>query len=119
MSQKKAKQQIDRTAKGWEDLRAKKSYADMTLEEFTEKVKPSLDAREDIEDLRHQLTQALMRRDAADKVSCAACLDVARAVAGDKTEGPDSPFYKALGYVPASERKSGLARKKSTVIRVA
>ena len=56
---------------------------------------------------------------AADKVSSAACVDVGRAVAGDKSEGPDSPFYKALGYVPISERKSGLARRKKNIIKAA
>ena len=41
------------------------------------------------------------RRRAFDKASCTACQDVVRAVLGDKSEGPDGPLYKALGYVPA------------------
>ena len=114
MSPKQAKSQIDRITKGWTDLRAKKSYAEMSLADFTTAVKPSLDERDEIENLLMQLKLARMRRNAADKASCKHCLDVARAVAGDKAEGPDSPFYKALGYVPASERKSGLARKKKS-----
>lgn len=28
--------------------------------------------------------------------------------------GPDSPLYKAMGYVPQSERASGLTRKATT-----
>ena len=53
------------------------------------------------------------------KVSLGACQDVGRAVAGDKSEGPNSPFYKALGYVPLSERKSGLGRKKKDFAKAA
>ena len=119
MSPKLAKGQINQTLKAWGDLRAKKSYAEMSLVNFTAAVQPSLDTREEIDNLRHQLKEALMRRNAADATSCAHCMDVVRAVAGDKSEGPDSPFYKALGYVPASERKSGLARKKQPTLKAA
>ena len=111
--------QIDTTSKAWKELRGKKSYAEMSVEEFNLTVKPSLDARDEITELRVQIKDAIARRKKADKVSNAACVDVGRAVAGDKSEGPDSPFYKALGYVPTSERKSGLGRKKAVTLKAA
>ena len=119
MSPKKHFDQITATAKAWKELRSKKSFADMTLAKYDETVKPSLEARDEITDLRVQLKDAIARRNTADKVSCAVCLDVGRAVAGDTSEGPDSPFYKALGYVPVSERKSGLGRKNKAVLKAA
>ncbi|MBA2593787.1 MAG: hypothetical protein M3495_08480 [Pseudomonadota bacterium] len=38
------------------------------------------------------------------------CAKAVNAVRGDVEYGEDSAFYKALGYVPKSERKSGLRR---------
>jgi hypothetical protein len=35
-------------------------------------------------------------------------------VRGTPGFGPDSPLYRALGYVRKSERKSGLTRKGAT-----
>ena len=119
MKQKTVFDQIKTTSKAWKELRGKKSFAEMSLEQFNLKVKPSLDARDEIADLRVQIKDAIARRNTADQVSNAACVDVGRAVAGDKSEGPDSPFYKALGYVPTSERKSGLGRKKTVTLKAA
>jgi hypothetical protein len=119
MTPKKTEEQIKQVSKAWKELRPSKSFADMTRAEFDATAKPSLDTRDEIADLRVQLKDAIKRRNAADKVSVATCQDVGRAVAGDKSEGPDSPFYKALGYVTTSERKSGLARKKKALERAA
>jgi len=44
-----------------------------------------------------------------------AILNVVYGVKGDVTKhGADGSLYKAMGYVPRSERASGLTRKKST-----
>ena len=119
MKPKKTEQRIKPVSKAWKELRPSKSFADMSRTEFDTTVKPSLDTREEITDLKVQLNDAIKRRNAADKGAVATCQDVGRAVAGDKSEGPDSPFYKALGYVTTSERKSGLTRRKKALERAA
>ena len=70
-------------------------------------MKPSLDCREKIASLRRQLEAAIKKRQECDATSTA---KVVNAVRGDIEYGEDSTFFKALGYVPKSERKSGLRR---------
>ena len=98
--------------KAWKDLRPTKSFAGMTLEQFTAKVKPSLDERDAIDTLNNQLLAASDRRDIADVESMALVLLVVNAVKGDVTEGEDGELYEALGYVRKSERKTGKTNKK-------
>ena len=74
MSPKKVLDQITGTSKAWKGLRSKKSFADLSLTQFETTVKPSLESREEIAALRVQLKEAITRRNAADQVSCTACL---------------------------------------------
>jgi len=98
----------------WETLAPDKTFGGMTLAQFQAAVQPSQAARERIEDLEDQLSQALTNRDRADEDSLAKAQLVVNGVVGDPTEGPDSALYKAFGYTPKSERKSGLTRKRNT-----
>ncbi|MDQ3580612.1 MAG: hypothetical protein M3495_02840 [Pseudomonadota bacterium] len=85
-------------------------FAEITLDEFKAKMQPSLDSREKIASLRLQLEAAIMKRQERDVASMDVCTKVVNAVRGNVEYGEDSAFYKALGYVPKSERKSGLRR---------
>ena len=107
---KKVLLKITRTLQAWETLRPKKSFAGMTLHQFKATVQPALDVRAPIAGLRDELKDKLKKRQEADGVAITACLNVANAVRGDVEEGEDSGFYKALGYIPKSERRSGLHR---------
>src|SRR2546426_8035251 len=102
---------IDRTIQAWESLRPKKSFAGMTLAQFKTRVQASLGVRDSIASLRSELQEQFKKRQDIDRTSTQACLNVANAVRGDVEEGEDSGFYKALGYIPKSERRSGLHRK--------
>ena len=103
-------QKINTTAGAWENLRAAKSFAGLTLAQFKAAVQPSLDARAEVLNLENQLAEARANRDAKDQASFDAITKVVNAVVGDTTEGEDSPFYEALGYIRKSQRKSGLKR---------
>ncbi|MBD0326902.1 MAG: hypothetical protein ICV68_10745 [Pyrinomonadaceae bacterium] len=94
--------------------RLTKAFGGMTLTQFRDAVKPSLDARALIEDLEAQMTQAINNRDTADEESQAKMQLVVNGVLADPTEGPDSALYEAFGYTPKRERKSGLTRKRTT-----
>ena len=97
--------------KAWKDLRPTKSFAGMTLAQFTTKVQPSLDARVLIDTLNNQLTAAMDERDTADVESMKQLLLVVNAVKGDPAEGEDGELYDAMGYVRKSERASGKTNK--------
>ena len=103
-------EKISTTTVAWENLRADKSFAGLTLAQFKAAVKPSLDARTEIRNLEDQLAEARASRDAKDQASYEAITKVVNAVVGDTTEGEDSPFYEALGSIRKSQRKSGLKR---------
>ena len=97
--------------KAWKDLRPAKSFAGMTLAQFTTKVQPSLDARVQIDTLDNQMTAAMDERDIADVETNKQLLLVVNAVKGDPAEGEDGELYDAMGYVRKSERKSGKTNK--------
>lgn len=102
---------ITRFEQAWEKLAANTSFGGMTLSEFTEAAKPSFDERENLQQLDAQRSAAMRRRDDADEASREKMDLVVNAVRGNPDFGPDSPLYRALGYTPKSERRSGLTRK--------
>lgn len=105
--------------KAWEDLRPAKSFAGMTLAQFTAAIQPSIDARGTIGKLEDQMTAAMVEQDTADVQSNKQVLLVVNAVKGDVTEGEDGELYAAMGYVRKSERASGLTKKTKAVATAA
>ena len=97
--------------KAWKELRAAKSFAGMTLAQFTAKIQPSLDARERIDELEEEMTAALVQRDKADVESNQQVLLVVNAVKGDPAEGEDGELYATMGYVRKSDRSTGKTNK--------
>jgi hypothetical protein len=98
--------------KAWKDIRPAKTFAGMSLTQFTTKVQPSLDARDAIDTLNNQLIAATDQRDTADIASMKQVLLVVNAVKGDPAEGEDGELYEAMGYVRKSERATGKTNKK-------
>jgi hypothetical protein len=105
---------ITRTQSAWETLRPQKTFAGMSLDQFREKLAPSLAARATIARLENELIAAQNQRDDADATSLEAIQLVVNAVKGDPDEGEDGELYEAMGYVRKSERRSGLSRKAKT-----
>jgi hypothetical protein len=103
---------MQRILNAWETLAPDKTFGGMTLAQFRAATQPSQTARDRIDDLEDQLTQAQADRDHADAESLAKAQLVVNGVIGDPTEGPDSALYAAMGYTRKSERKSGLSRKR-------
>lgn len=96
---------------GWEEHAPDATFGDMTLAQFKQKVKPSLDARAEAAELLRKLKGVRVNRKKADAVSDELAIDVVNAVKGDKSYGENSPLYGSLGYVLKDDRKSGLTRK--------
>ena len=105
-------EKIAAVLQAWGDLRKTKSFAGMTLAQFTAKVQPSLDARAAIDTLDNQLIAAADERDTADVESMKQVSFVVNAVKGDPAEGEDGELYEAMGYVRKSERATGKTNKK-------
>ena len=103
---------INRIVTAWEQLAPTKSFGAMTLTEFKAIAGESTAAREKIEALQDQLSQAINQRDTADETSLAKIQLVVNGVLADPTEGADGSLYEAMGYTRRSERKTGLTRKK-------
>ena len=97
---------LDDVLKAWEELAKDKTFGGMTLDDFTAKAKPSLDAREEIAKLEKQMTSLIDQRDDADVETNRLIQLVVKGVVGDPSFGEDSALYEAMGYV----RKSGLSR---------
>ena len=112
-SPKYAETFINEITKPWEELAPQAVFGDMTLAQFKTKVKASLDARAEIASLESQLTAARQDRSNADPVSVETCITVVNGVRSHPQFGENSPLYKAMGYVPKNERKSGLVRPQS------
>jgi hypothetical protein len=83
----------------------------MTLSDFTESVKPSFDARETLQSLEARWEATKRQMAQADNVSKEKMELVVNGVRATPAFGPDSPLYRALGFTPKSERRSGLTRK--------
>ncbi len=103
---------MEQILNAWENLAPTKSFGGMTLVQFQAICAPAKAAREQIEDLEDQLTQAFTARDTAAAAVFAKVEMVVNGVRADPTEGPDSALYEAMGYTRKSERKSGLTKKK-------
>jgi hypothetical protein len=100
----------------WEELAPEASFAGFTLAEFKAKVKPSFDTRTEVSTLATQLKAARQSRNNADAVSNDAALNVVNGVRSAPGFGENSALYKALGYVPKNERKSGLVRPSTNTV---
>ena len=102
--------EISTFTKAWSDLAPTASFAGLTLDQYKAKVKPSLDARGEIDQLNNKLTSAQDKRDAADVLSSSINQKVVKSVVGDVNYGDDSDLYDAFGYIRKSDKKSGLKR---------
>ena len=104
-------EQITITDSAWEEHAADAAFAGLTRAQYKLKIKPSLDARTNIQDLEEQLKAERVKRDNADVVSNAETLKVVNSIKGDPNHGENSALYAALGYVRKDDRASGLTRK--------
>ena len=111
-SPKAIETKINDVAGAWKKLRPAKKFSGMTYEEFMAAVKPSFDHRARLKELETEMIAEADLRDDADAVSLEQVKLVVNSVKGDKEEGEDGELYEAMGYVRASERKSGLTKKK-------
>jgi hypothetical protein len=81
-SERQVADKITRTTEAWEEHAEDAKFAEMTLDQFKAKVKPSLDCRKKIASLRRQLEAAIKKRRECDAASTDICAQVVNAVGG-------------------------------------
>ena len=109
---KSNEEKMERMLNAWRTLAPDKTFGGMTLAQFEALIAPARAARQLIDDLNDQLTQATANRDAADGAFNAKARLVVAGVLADPEFGPDSALYEAFGYTRESEHKTGLTRKR-------
>ena len=82
-------------------------------------MKPSLDARAEIETLNRQIDGVRVERDNADVASEEIANNVVNSVKGDPAYGENSALYASFGYIRKDDRKSGLTRAATNVVQPA
>ena len=68
-SPKQAAMKLQTIIDAWKKLRPAKQFAGMTVEQFAEKVKPSLDTRDQLSGLRRMATDSRLQRVNSDAAS--------------------------------------------------
>ena len=96
----------------WLELCPDQVFAEMTREQFEQAVKASLDARAKLASLDAQWSNTMAERKAADLAAAPVLQRFVNAVKAHPKFGEDSGLYTALGYVPKSQRSSGLTRRR-------
>ena len=94
----------------WSSVRPEKSFFGITVDQFKEAVKPCYAIREEIAETQKRLKSLMAQCKDADTSALKLTKNIVHAVKADPTEGEDSPFYAAMGYVRTSDRSSGLTR---------
>src|SRR5262245_31551849 len=94
----------------WRKHRPAKSFYGLNPDQFELEVKPFTDALTEIADLETRLQHAVSKRDLAEAAATQLVQGVVSAVKGDRQEGANGELYAAMGYIPPSQRISGLKR---------
>ena len=97
----------------WRTLAPDRTFGGTTFAQFEAVTARSKAARQRIEDLDDQRTQATAEREAADEAFAVKAQQVVNGVLADPDYGPDSALYESFGYTRQSEHKSGLTRRSS------
>ena len=101
---------LDEVVSAWTELAPTAQFAGLTLAQFEAKVKPSFDTRTEVSTLETQLKAARQSRKNADAVSNDDALNIVNGVRSAPGFGENSALYRAMGYIPKNDRKSGLVR---------
>ena len=101
---------LDEVVSAWTELAPTAQFAGLTLAQFEAKVKPSFDTRTEVSTLETQLKAARQSRKNADAISNDDALNIVNGVRSAPGFGENSALYKAMGYIPKNDRKSGLVR---------
>lgn len=94
----------------WKQLAPDATFGGKTLAEFETAIVPVQDALEKLRSLIVSRSAALKVRNQEEASLRNLLILITHGVRSDPAYGEDSPLYRAMGFVPKSERSSGLVR---------
>ena len=97
----------------WEGVCPEESFSGQTLEQFRLVTKPSLDARARLAAIELEWQKGMEAREAADQESIVHLRRLVNAVKAHPKYGENSALYASLGYLKASQRSTGLTRRRA------
>lgn len=103
---------VGQALRAWESSCPEQSFADMTLEQFRQELQPFHDAKIRFAAIDTQWGAARQERNTAYLKALELVKGVASSVKGHPKFGENSAMYSAMGYVPKSDRSSGLTRRR-------
>jgi len=95
----------------WEQIAPEAEFAGMTLAAFKTAIGESFVIRERLAQLEADQSANLARRTVADAATNNRVKLVVNSVKGSPSYGENSDLYRAMGYVTAADKASGLTRK--------
>jgi hypothetical protein len=95
----------------WEQIAPEAEFAGMTLTAFKTAIGESFATRERLAQLEADQSANLARRTVADAATNNQVKLVVNSVKGSPAYGENSDLYRAMGYVTAADKASGLTRK--------
>jgi hypothetical protein len=102
----------ERIRTAWSELAPAETCAGLALNEFVADTADSVTLREEIDATRAKLAGLYLQREHADAEARNTMQLVINSVRGNPAFGEDSALYRAMGFVPKSERDSGLTRRR-------
>ncbi len=104
------RQRAARVLGAWAQLAPEEKFGGYALADFQTVVAKADGYRQELEQLNYDYIEALRFRDEADLAMGEVTLEVVDGVKGHEKFGANAALYKAMGYVPRDERRSGLTR---------
>lgn len=105
---------VEEVSTAWERIAPDAEFGGMTLTAFRTAVADSFASRTRSAELEAELSANIARRAAADENTNTKLKLVVNSVKGHPSYGENSDLYRAMGYVTAADRATGLTRKGST-----
>lgn len=108
---KSVSQRRDQFLAAWREYATEASFSGIDLATFEADTTVLPERQKDLDGLQMKMSGAKLARDQAEQVVNDVMVKIAQAIRGSEAYGEDCPFYRALGFIPKSERKSGRPRK--------
>jgi hypothetical protein len=112
MSPGEVERRLEQAEHAWESACPEQSFAEMTLEQFKQARQSCLEAKAKVAAAEAQWQAARMERNTVYEKVLELLQWVVNSVKGHPKYGENSAVYTAMGYVPKSERASGLSRRR-------
>jgi len=109
---KRAERRIEQAVEAWERQCAQQPFGDVTLEQHKQLLEPYFAAKAKFAAADAQWDAARLERNAAYAKALEITKQLVDSVKGHSKYGENSALYSAMGYVPKSERASGLTRRR-------